>query len=180
MLNMAASLPDRRLPIANPAGSRQKDAPVSSSSNRIEEHDEGRSGNVVTGPAHAPDMHREYARRQLQLWMRSGTTPQRVARRSAIVLLALDGVSSRTIAARLGVCSRTVTRWRQRFERDGCQGLLSDAPGRGRKPAISKDIVAAVRSAKAAAPSITMRELAAVFGVGVATVHRLLTRDDQD
>jgi transposase len=66
----------------------------------------------------------------LERWVRAGTTSQRVARRSRIVLLALDGVED--VAARVGVSPRTVKLWVTRFELGGAEALLRDAPGRGR------------------------------------------------
>jgi transposase len=53
--------------------------------------------------------------------------------RSRIVLLLADGMSSRAAARALGVSRHTVDLWRKRFEDGGCQALVSDKPGRGRK-----------------------------------------------
>jgi transposase len=72
-------------------------------------------------------------RRNLEHWVRAGTTPQRVVLRSRIVLLLADGMSSRAAARAIGVSRHTVDLWRQRFEDGGCQSLISDKPGRGRK-----------------------------------------------
>jgi transposase len=119
-------------------------------------------------------------RRLLQRWVRSGTTPHRVVRRSTIVLLALEGLSSRAIARELGVSQRTVLRWRRRFERAGCEALWRDAPGRGRKPTVSPEVRLAVWTARASMPKATMRELARLFGISLATVHRILMRAAHD
>ena len=70
-------------------------------------------------------------RERLERWVRAGTTSQRVARRSRIVLLALDGVED--IATRVGVSAQTVKLWIRRFEAGGAEALLRDAPGRGRR-----------------------------------------------
>lgn len=72
-------------------------------------------------------------RRTLEQWRRAGTTPQRLVLRSRIVLLLADGMSSRAAARALGVSRHTVDLWRKRFEDGGCQALVSDKPGRGRK-----------------------------------------------
>jgi transposase len=66
----------------------------------------------------------------LERWVRAGTTSQRVARRSRIVLLALDGVED--VAAQAGVSPRTAKLWVTRFQLGGAEALLRDAPGRGR------------------------------------------------
>ena len=70
----------------------------------------------------------------LERWVRAGTTSQRVARRSRIVLFALDGVDD--IASRVGVSPRTVQLWITRFQVGGAEALLHDAPGRGRHAAL--------------------------------------------
>lgn len=75
-------------------------------------------------------------RRRLERWVRAATTPQRVARRARIILLALDGVPADEIAARVGVSRPTVTLWIERFGADGPETLLRDAPGRGRHASI--------------------------------------------
>jgi transposase len=76
------------------------------------------------------------ARAQLERWVRSATTPQRVVRRSRIALLAMDRISHPEIAARVGVSRPTVALWIARFDSGGPDALLHDAPGRGRPSSI--------------------------------------------
>src|SRR5262245_62546395 len=78
-------------------------------------------------------------RHLLRTWTRSGATPQRVARRARIVLLAAEGHSARDIAQRLGVSTHTVSLWRRRFHTGGSDEILHAAPGRGRKVTVSDD-----------------------------------------
>ena len=59
------------------------------------------------------------ARRSLERLVRSGLTPQRVARRARIVLLCDEGVSDREVSRRLGTHRHTVAVWRKRFEEGG-------------------------------------------------------------
>jgi transposase len=75
-------------------------------------------------------------RQLLQRWLKAPTTPQRVVRRSRIVLLAIDGMREQDIAAKVGVSRPTVRLWLSRFDKLGVEGLLRDAPGRGRRPSL--------------------------------------------
>jgi DNA-directed RNA polymerase specialized sigma24 family protein len=72
-------------------------------------------------------------RATLERWVRARTTPQRVVLRSRIVLLLIEGLSAREVARRIGVSRHTVDLWRERYLSEGCDSLLRDRPGRGRK-----------------------------------------------
>jgi transposase-like protein len=72
---------------------------------------------------------------------------QRVARslseRCRVILRCADGLPSKDVAAELGLHEHTVGKWRRRFLKDRCDGLLDEArPGRPRT--IDDDQVAAV------------------------------------
>jgi len=116
----------------------------------------------------------------LERWVRAGTTSQRVARRSRIVLLALDGVDD--IATRVGVSPRTVRLWVGRFQTGGAQALLRDAPGRGRRAKIdSKALLDRLRQAKllhSDGHPTSLRQAAAVLQVSPSAVWRALRRAD--
>jgi transposase len=119
----------------------------------------------------------EHDRRILSRWIRAGTTPQRLAQRARIVLLAADGSSMREIARRLAVSAHTVSLWRRRFQAGGPEALVRDAPGRGRKPTVTLDARARVNALLATPPSSgrwTVRALAAAIGISRASVHRVL------
>jgi len=75
-------------------------------------------------------------RQLLERWLKSPTTPQRVARRSRIVLLALAGFREEAIAGVVHVSRATVKLWISRFTARGAAALLHDAPGRGRHPSL--------------------------------------------
>jgi transposase len=116
-------------------------------------------------------------RERLTAWVRAGTTPQRVARRANIVLLATEGCSARAIAQRLGISAHTVLLWRRRFETGGLDALLRDAPGRGRKASVTIDAHTRVRTLLATPPPArrwTVRALASAMGISRASVHRVL------
>lgn len=79
--------------------------------------------------------------KQLRALVSSGKTPQKVALRARIVLLAGQGVPNHAIAGRLGTSRPTILLWRQRFERCGVSGLLKDEGRPGRKKSISPEII---------------------------------------
>ena len=76
------------------------------------------------------------ARKLLLSWARSRTLATRLVQRSRIVLLLAEGQRVSDVARSLGISESTVRLWRSRFHTHGPQGLLNDAPGRGRKPVL--------------------------------------------
>ena len=120
----------------------------------------------------------EEQRRTLQAWIAARNTPQKVAFRSRIVLMAAEGQANRKIAKELETSRPTVILWRQRFAEGGATALTEDAPGRGRKPRISsakvKQIVEATLQTKPkAATHWSVRSMAQAQGVSPATVQRI-------
>ena len=117
-------------------------------------------------------------RAQLERWVRAATTPQRVVRRSRIVLLALDGMSAADIAARLDVSQPTVKLWIKRFASGGASMLLHDAPGRGRHPSIGYDtIISRLRAANmldGEGRPTSLRDAAQLLSVSPSTIWRAL------
>jgi transposase len=110
----------------------------------------------------------------LEKWVRAGTTPQRLATRARIILLAAAGHSSRTIAKRLSVSSHTATLWRRRFQDGRAPSLQHDAPGRGRRPTVRADAIARIDGLLAAdGIRWTVRSLAKATGISRSTVDRV-------
>ena len=72
----------------------------------------------------------ETERRELERLRRAGKTERRMLPRLDIIELAGQGLSSRAIAARLGLRRATVLKWRGRFERQRLDGIR-DAPRSG-------------------------------------------------
>jgi transposase len=114
---------------------------------------------------------------RLRLWVQASTSPQRLVRRSRIVLLLAGGRSKSQVATHLGVSRRTVALWEQRFLEGGAEALLHDRPGRGRPRGRSADAVASITAAMASPPSgrerWTARALARHVGVSHSTVLRV-------
>ena len=80
---------------------------------------------------------------ELMQWVRRRKTPAAEKQRAAIILDCAQGQAGREIAARYGVSTQTVSKWRQRFERYRIAGL-TDAPRSGRPRTILDDKVAEV------------------------------------
>jgi len=94
------------------------------------------------------------------------------------VLLAQEGLANRAIARRLDISRPTVILWRERFAQGGVQALTEDAPGRGRKRAITPERVAAVVDATLQttpknATHWSTRTMAEVQGLSHASVQRI-------
>ena len=81
---------------------------------------------------------------QIEEWLAALGTPQQVALRGRIVLLAGLGKAEATIAAEMNVNRKTVRLWRERFEAKGLPGLWEIAPGRGRKATFGPERIKAV------------------------------------
>jgi len=68
-------------------------------------------------------------RGELQSYLRKRNLPASVAQRMRIVLLLDEGTSYRDIEEKLGASPSTISRWKQRYERDGVLGLATIHPG---------------------------------------------------
>src|SRR5579859_6386805 len=114
----------------------------------------------------------------LQTWINARNTPQKVAFRAQVVLMAGEGLPNRRIAAALNTTRPTVLLWRHRFARGGPQALLEEAPGRGRKATFTAQKVQAIidatlHSKPVAATHWTVRTMAKAQQVSPATVQRI-------
>src|SRR5450755_3163060 len=68
-------------------------------------------------------------RGELQSYLRKRNLPASVAQRMRIVLLLDEGTSYRDIEEKLGAAPSTVSRWKQRYEKDRVLGLATVHPG---------------------------------------------------
>ena len=114
----------------------------------------------------------------LQRWTRAHGTPQSVARRAWVILLAAEGHSNVSITRELGVGRPTVIECRRRFAEEGVQGLTRVRPGRGRPARISQEKVAEIVHATLhgqpeGETHWSCRSLAKAKGVSPATVQRI-------
>ena len=132
---------------------------------------------AMWNPAAALSMPSEQ-RQTLQAWVNARNTPQKIAFRARLILLASEGHPNRQIARALGTSRPTVVLWRHRFAEEGPQALLQDAPGRGRKVRITAQQVQAIIDATlqtkpVAATHWTVRTMAQAQSVSAAMVHRI-------
>jgi len=115
----------------------------------------------------------------LERWVGAHGTPQSVALRARIVLMAAAGESNSAIARQLFVSRPTVVMWRARFAAGGPVALTEVRPGRGRKPTISAGGVKAIMAATTQTvppheTHVSCRTMAKAQGVSPATVQRNL------
>jgi len=82
-------------------------------------------------------------RTYLERQVRRHRVARSLSERCRVILRCADGLASKEVAAELGLHEHTVGKWRRRFLKDRCDGLLDEArPGRPRT--IDDDQVAAV------------------------------------
>ena len=120
----------------------------------------------------------ENQRKRLEHMAKSGKTPQKIAMRARIVLLAGDGRANHAIAKELGTSRPTVLLWRERFAARGVAGLLKDAPRPGRRKALSAEVVkrvveATMHTTPAGATHWSVRSMAKAQGLSRMTVQRI-------
>ena len=115
-------------------------------------------------------------RTELERRVRASTTSQRDSRRARIVLLRHEGLSQHVVAERVGVSSACVSRWSQRFGREGLAGLC-DRPGRGRGASIPPETVEKVIAQAGQQPGgrsrWSTRSMAREVGIAPSTVSRI-------
>jgi transposase len=114
----------------------------------------------------------------LQQWARGRSLPARQVERARVVLMAAAGKQDLAIAAEIGISNQKAARWRKRFLQYGLAGLEKDAPGRGRRPAITPAQVQAVISKTtqekpANATHWSTRTMAEAAGLSEKSVRRI-------
>src|SRR5215813_5185677 len=135
--------------------------------------------------ARAPAKGRPIARLELSAEERAYLERQarrhRVARslseRCRIILRCAEGLPSKSVATELGLHEHTVGKWRRRFLKDRCEGLLDEARS-GRPRTIDDDQVAAViertlRTTPTDATHWSIRSMAAETGFSHTTIRRM-------
>ena len=70
-------------------------------------------------------------RTYLERQVRRHRVARSLSERCRVILRCADGLASKDVAAELGLHEHTVGKWRRRFLKDRCEGLLDEArPGR--------------------------------------------------
>ena len=125
----------------------------------------------------------ETQRQQLESWARAGPTPQRVARKCKVILLASRGVSNHAIAQQTGLSRPTILATRAAFSRGGCEALRqSQKRQRSRRvltPALEQKILdTTLKTRPPDATHWSVRQLARHLRVSRMMVHRVWQRYD--
>src|SRR5437879_3558943 len=123
------------------------------------------------------------AKAQLESLVRSGTTPQRVAQKCRVILLAQEGMSNHSIAKQLGLSRPTVIAARARFGAGGVQALTAkptrNRPRRTLTAELEKKILdTTLKTRPPDATQWTVRTLAKQLRVSRMMVHRVWQRFD--
>ena len=119
-------------------------------------------------------------REKLEGWVRAKTTPQSIAERARIVLLAADGLANNRIAMELGISRVTVVDWRRRFVQRGPDALAEIRQGGsvGRIPALPKSTVDRIidltlHNKPKGATHWSCRSMAKAVNVSPASIQRI-------
>ena len=118
---------------------------------------------------------------QLENWVRAPSTPQKIALRARICLLAHEGLPNRRIAQDLKTSRPTVLLWRNCFLKSGVAGLEHEPPRtvssrRSSDDQIKAIVEATLQTKPADATHWSCRTLAEKFGVSHMTVARIWDR----
>src|SRR6202171_3587805 len=123
------------------------------------------------------------AKAQLESLVRSGTTPQRVAQKCRVILLAQEGMSNHSIAKQLGLSRPTVIAARAAFGAGGVQVLTAkptrNRPRRTLTAELEKKILdTTLKTRPPDATQWTVRTLAKHLRLSRMMVHRVWQRFD--
>ena len=118
------------------------------------------------------------ARRELNRLLADGNTPQKIAKRTRIVLMTADGYGVMAIMREAGVSKTTVWRWQSYFAEAGVEGLIrgrSKPPGRQPlSAAIKLEVVEkTVKERPANATHWSVRSMAEEMGISHTSVQRI-------
>ena len=117
----------------------------------------------------------EEERTTLSAWLRL-PTPDRLALRAKIILLAADGRTNQEIASQLRTTPRTVSLWRRRFQEGRLAGIVKEVQ-RKRKLKVDEGtvhlILQKMKERQANVTGSTIRSLAKELGVPQTTLYRV-------
>ncbi len=116
-------------------------------------------------------------RQKLETWAHRPKSTQRLATRARIVLACSDGLDNKEVAARLGINTATVGKWRGRFLESRLDGL-ADEPRPGAPRTITDEIVERVvtktlEEKPKAATHWSTRRMAEAVGLSQTAISRV-------
>ena len=121
-------------------------------------------------------------RGELQAFLRKRNLPASVAQRMRIVLLLDEGIGYRDIEEKLGTPPSTVSRWKQRYEKDGVLGLATIHPGQPPQkltPQLRAKVLERTRQAPPdGSTHWSLRKMAAVMKVNKNLIARIWKEAD--
>jgi transposase len=121
-------------------------------------------------------------RGELHGYLRKRNLPASVAQRMRIVLLLDEGASYREIEDQLGAFPSTISRWKQRYEKDGVLGLATIHPGQPPQkltPQLRAKVLEKTRQAPPdGSTHWSLRKMAAVMKVNKNLIARIWKEAD--
>jgi transposase len=121
-------------------------------------------------------------RGELHAYLRMRNLPLSVAQRMRIVLLLDEGVGYRDIQEKLGTPPSTISRWKQRYEKDGVSGLVTVHPGQPPQkltPALRAKVLDRTRQAPPdGSTHWSLRKMASVMKVNKNLIARIWKEAD--
>src|SRR6266853_4693931 len=121
-------------------------------------------------------------RGELQSYLRKRNLPASVAQRMRIVLLLDEGTSYRDIEEKLGTAPSTISRWKQRYEKDGVLGLATIHPGQPPQKLTAQFRARVLERTRQAPPDgsthWSLRKMAAVMKVNKNLIARIWKEAD--
>jgi transposase len=120
----------------------------------------------------------EAQKRQLESMARSGTTPQRTARKCRVILLAAQGMANYSIAQQTGLSRPTVLATRSAFVQRGIEAVCQPQKRRRSRPKLTPELEQKIldttlKTRPADGTHWSVRELARSLGVSRMMVHRV-------
>src|SRR6478672_4812310 len=122
----------------------------------------------------------EEQRKELTGWAHSRTLPAGDVFRARLILALADGMTYEAVKSSLRTTAPTISRWKQRFEQSGIEGLEPQHKGskpRTATPAVQAKICRKVQQKpQDGSTQWSVRKLAAETGISRSSVHRILSQ----